>query len=148
VVNDLVPLFFDVDLVIVLTASLLMGSGSPGAAIFAFGQGMLIDVLSAGFLGLFALLYVISFLCLELGARFFDLRSVQGQCILVGLVVCIKELVLVGLLDAFAFEVVLSPSLFFWFGASAFFTGLIAPLIFSMLRSVQIRTAGESKEAA
>jgi rod shape-determining protein MreD len=148
VVNDLVPLFFDIDLVIVITASLLMRSGSAGAAIFAFGQGMLIDLFSAGFLGLFALLYVISYLCLELGARFFDLRSVQGQFILVGLVVLIKELVLVGLLDAFAFEVVLSASLFFWFGVSAVFTGLIAPFIFSILRAVQIRTGGESREAA
>jgi len=147
-VNDLVPLFFDIDLVIVITASLLMRSGSAGAAIFAFGQGMLIDLFSAGFLGLFALLYVISYLCLELGARFFDLRSVQGQFILVGLVVLIKELVLVGLLDAFAFEVVLSASLFFWFGVSAVFTGLIAPFIFSILRAVQIRTGGESREAA
>jgi rod shape-determining protein MreD len=148
VVNDLVPLFFDIDLVIIITASLLMSSGSAGAAIFAFGQGMLIDLLSAGFLGLFALLYVISFLCLELGARFFDLRSVQGQFILVGLVVLIKELVLVGLLDAFAFEVVLSASLFFWFGVSAFSTGLIAPFIFSILKTVQIRTGGESRESA
>ncbi len=147
-VNDLAPLFFDIDLVIAITASLLIRSGSAGAAIFAFGQGMLIDLLSAGFLGLFALLYVISFLCLELGARFFDLRSVQGQFILVGLVVVIKEIVLVGLLDAFAFEVVLSASLFFWFGASAFFTGLIAPLISSILKTVEIRTGGASKEAS
>jgi len=148
VVNEIAPLFFDIDLVIVITASLLMSSGSVGAAIFAFGQGMLIDLLSAGFLGLFALLYIISFLCLELGARFFDLRSVQGQFILVGLVVLFKEVILVGLLDAFAFEVVLSASLLFWFGASAFFTGLIAPLIFSILSYVQTRTAGETKEAA
>ena len=147
-VNDLAPLFFDIDLVIVITASLLIRSGSAGVAIFAFGQGMIIDLLSAGFLGFFALLYVISFLCLELGARFFDLASVQGQFILVGLVVFIKELVLVGLLDAFAFEVVLSASLFFWFGASAFFTGLIAPLISSILKTVEIRTAGASKEAS
>jgi len=148
VVNEVAPLFFDIDLVIVITASLLISSGSAGAAVFAFGQGMLLDLLSAGFLGLFALLYVISFLCLELGARFFDLRSVRGQFLLVGLVVLIKELVLVGLLDAFAFEVVLSASLFFWFAASAVFTGLIAPLIFGILRTIQIWAAGESKEAA
>lgn len=147
-VNDLTPVFFDIDLVVVITASLLIRSGSAGAAIFAFGQGMLIDLLSAGFLGLFALLYVISFLCLELGARFFDLASVQGQFLLVGLVVLVKEIVLVGLLDAFAFEVVLSASLFFWFGASAFFTGLIAPLISSILKIVEIRTGGESREAS
>jgi len=148
VVNDVDPLFFDIDLVIVITASLLMSSGSVGAAIFAFGQGMLIDLFSAGFLGLFALLYVISFLCLELGARFFDLRSGKGQFLLVGLVVFIKEFVLVGLLDAFAFEVVASASLFFWFGASAFLTGLIAPLIFGILKRLYIRTGGEGKEAA
>jgi hypothetical protein len=147
-VNDLAPLFFDIDLVIVITASLLVRSGSAGAAIFAFGQGMFIDLLSAGFLGFFALLYVVSFLCLELGSRFFDLRSVQGQFILVGLVVFIKELVLVGLLDAFAFDVVLSASLFFWFGASAFFTGLIAPLISSILKMIEIRTGGENREAS
>jgi len=148
VVNNLAPLFFDIDLVIVITASLLVRSGSAGAAIFAFGQGMFIDLLSAGFLGVFALLYVVSFLCLELGSRFFDLRSVQGQFILAGLVVFIKELVLVGLLDAFAFEVVLSASLFFWFGASAFFTGLIAPLISSILKMIEIRTGGENREAS
>jgi rod shape-determining protein MreD len=148
VVNDLVPLFFDVDLVIVITASLLIRSGSRGAAIFAFGQGMLIDLLSAGFLGLFALLYVISLLCLELGARFFDLRSTEGQFLLVGLVVFAKGFVLVGLLDVFAFEVALSTSLFFCFGASAFFTGLIAPLVFSILRTVQNRTAANTDETA
>ena len=147
-VNNLAPLFFDIDLVIVITASLLVRSGSAGAAIFAFGQGMFIDLLSAGFLGVFALLYVVSFLCLELGSRLFYLSSVQGQFILAGLVVFIKELVLVGLLDAFAFEVVLSASLFFWFGASAFFTGLIAPVISSILRMIQIRTGGASKEAS
>jgi rod shape-determining protein MreD len=147
VVNDLAPVFFDVDLVVVVTASLLIRSGSAGAAIFAFGQGMLIDLLSAGFLGFFALLYVISFLCLELGARFFDLRSVQGQSLLVGLVVLIKEVVLVGLLDVFAFEVVLSVSLFLWFGASAFFTGLIAPIISSILKRIALRSGAESREA-
>ena len=72
----------------------------------------------------------------------------QGQFILVGLVVLFKEVFLVGLLDVFAFEVVFSASLFFWFGASAFFTGLIAPLIFSILNYLQIRTAGETREAA
>lgn len=146
VVNDLAPVFFDIDLVVVITATLLIRSGSTGAAIFAFGQGMLIDLLSAGFLGFFVLLYVISFLCLELGARFFDLASVQGQFLLVSLVVLIKEIVLVGLLDAFAFEVILSASLFFWFGASAFFTGLIAPLISGILKAVEIRAGGESNE--
>jgi cell shape-determining protein MreD len=108
---------------------------------------VLIDLLSAGFLGFFALLYVISFLCLELGARFFDLRSVQGQFLLVGLVVLVKEVVLVGLLDVFAFEVVLSVSLFLWFGASAFFTGLIAPIISSMLKRIALRSGAESREA-
>jgi rod shape-determining protein MreD len=148
VVNEIAPLFFDIDLVVVITAVILRGSGSAGAAIFAFGQGMFMDLLSAGFLGLFALVYVISFLCLELGARFFDLRSAQGQFILVALVVFLKELFLVGLLDAFAFEVLLSPSLFFWFGVSAFFTGLIAPLFFYMLNYVRIGTAEEAKEPA
>ena len=146
--NEIAPVFFDVDLVIAFTACLLMGSGSAGAAVFAFGQGMIIDVLSAGFLGLFALTYVVAFLCLELGARFFDLRSAQGQFILVGLVVFLKQLFLVGLLDVFAFEVVLSASLFFWFGASALFTGLIAPFIFSILNYVQLKIAGETKGTA
>jgi len=148
VVNEIAPVFFDIDLVVVFTACLLMGSGSAGAAVFAFGQGMIIDVLSAGFLGLFALIYVVAFLCLELGARFFDLRSAQGQFLLVGLVVFLKQLFLVGLLDVFAFEVVLSASLFFWFGASALFTGLIAPLIFGILNILQLRIAGETKETA
>jgi len=148
VVNEIVPVFFDIDLVVVFTACLLMGSGSAGAAVFAFGQGMITDVLSAGFLGLFALIYLVAYLCLELGARFFDLRSAQGQVILVGLVIFLKQLLLVGLLDVFAFEVVFSAPLFFWFGASALFTGLIAPLIFSIFKWLQLRIAGETKETA
>jgi len=147
-VNEIAPVFFDIDLVVVFTACLLMGSGRAGAAVFAFGQGMIIDVLSAGFLGLFALIYVVAFLCLELGARFFDLRSAQGQFLLVGLVVFLKQLFLVGLLDVFAFEVVLSASLFFWFGVSALFTGLIAPLIFSIFNYLQLKMAGETKGTA
>jgi len=147
-VNGIAPVSFDIDLVIVFTACLLMGSGSTGAAVFAFGQGLLIDILSAGFLGLFALIYVVAFLCLELGSRFFDLRSAQGQFLLVSLVVFLKQIFLVGLLDVFAFEVLLSASLFLWFGASALSSGLIAPVLFGILKTLQLRIAGETKETA
>ena len=81
--------FFNVDLVIILIVYLLISYGEMGAGIFAFGQGLLIDIFSGGLLGLFTLLYLIIFLGMKLGSSSFNLLAVRGQIFIISLAVLI-----------------------------------------------------------
>ena len=119
--------FLDVDVVTVITAYLLGRYGQVGAGLFAFAQGLLIDVYSAGLVGLFTLLYLVAFLGMLFGARFFDPKSPKGIFILVALAVLLKEVSLLIILDLFSYEMILSPSVFLYVAASALSSGLIAP---------------------
>jgi rod shape-determining protein MreD len=124
--------FLDIDLVTVMIGYLLIHSGRTGACIYAFFFGMLIDFFAAGVLGLFALLYMLVFLIIEFGSRFFDLRSIKGQMILILLGALAREWCLVGLLHIFSYRVHFSSSLFLEFAVSAGVTALIAPFVFSL----------------
>jgi rod shape-determining protein MreD len=124
--------FLDIDLITVMIGYLLIHWGRIGACIYAFFFGMLIDFFAAGVLGLFALLYMLVFLIIEFGSRFFDLHSIKGQMILVLLGALARELCLVGSLHFFSYQVHLSSSLFLGFAISAGVTALIAPFVFSL----------------
>jgi rod shape-determining protein MreD len=123
--------FLDIDLVTVMIAYVLARWGRVGACIYAFFFGMMIDFFAAGVLGLFALLYMMVFLIIESGSRFFDLYSMKGQMILVLLGTLARELSLMGMLHIFSYQVHLSTSLFLEFVISAGVTALIAPFVFS-----------------
>ena len=126
----IIPGLFDVDIVTILIAYLLVHYRDMGATVFAFGQGLLIDILSAAPLGLFAALYFIIFLSIKFGSRFFDLLSIRGQIIIIILAVLLREFVFVIVLNLFSFEIIVSPSLIFTFVSSAVCSGLAAPLLF------------------
>ncbi len=83
--------FFALDLVTIIIAYLLIYYGTAGAVIFAIGQGFLIDTFSSGLLGLFTLLYLITFLSIKLGSFFFDLYSSRGQIFLIFIAVFLKD---------------------------------------------------------
>jgi cell shape-determining protein MreD len=93
---------------------------------------MLLDFFAAGVLGLFALLYMLVFLMIESGSRFFDLRSIKGQMILVFVGALSREVCLVGLLHTLSYRVHFSSPLFLEFVVSAGVTALIAPFVFSL----------------
>lgn len=124
--------FLDIDLVTVMIAYLLIHSGRMGACIYAFFFGMLMDFFAAGVLGLFALLYMLVFLIIEFGSRFFDLHSIKGQMILILLGSLAKQFCLVGLLHALSYRVHFSSPLLLEFAVSAAVTALIAPFVFSL----------------
>jgi rod shape-determining protein MreD len=126
---------------------LLMYSGTTGACIFAFFLGMLIDFFSAGVLGLFTLVYLLIFLAIELGSRFFDLRSVRGQVILISLGVFMREVFVVGLLDILGYQVHFSSSLFMGFTVSAIITGILAPFIFALFEWLRVILSGRVRES-
>lgn len=135
--SHIVLKFFNIDLVIVITVYLLFFYGEAGAGIFAFGQGLLIDIFSSGVLGLFALLYLIIFLCIKLGSYPFHLLSVRGQIIIISLAVLLKGILFITFLYLFSFEITFSISAFSAFTSSAISTGVIAPLLFYLFNHLK-----------
>jgi hypothetical protein len=133
----------DIDLVSILIACLLAANGNIGAALFAMGQGVLIDIFSAGWPGLSALLYMVVFFSILLGSRFFDLYSSRGLLILVFLTVCVKGLLFTGLVYALSPR----PTAFLALGVSALSTALLAPPIYYTLTSLTGSFAIEADSA-
>ena len=128
--NHITLSFFDVDLVIILLAYLLVSYGETGAGIFAVSQGLLIDIFSVGQVSLFTFLYLILFLAFILGSRLFDLHSRRGQILIVSLAVFSKNILCLTLLRILSLEIVVSFPVFFAFVTSAICSGLIGPFIF------------------
>jgi rod shape-determining protein MreD len=135
--NQIMPGFLDMDLVIVLTAYILIRHGACGAAIFVFVQGILVDLFSAGILGLYTLIYLLAFLSINFGCRFFDLLSPRGQISLIALAVFLKQILFLAAMEAFSLEIILSASVFLSFALSAIVTGLIAPAIFYIFNHIE-----------
>jgi rod shape-determining protein MreD len=128
--NEIMYNYFDVDLVTIIVAYLFVSYGKTGAGFFAFGQGFLIDIFSAGLLGLFTLLYLVVFLGINLGHRFFNLHSPRGLILLISLAVLLKGLLFIVFLDVFSLEIIVSSSSFLSLAVSALWTGLVAPFFF------------------
>ena len=122
----------DVDLVTITTAYLLVFYGDTGAGIFALSLGFLIDIFSAGPLGLFTLFYLAVFLGIKFGSLLFDLLSARGQIILVTLAVLLKEILFVIFLHVFSLEMACSYSNIFTFVSSALISGVSAPIVFHL----------------
>jgi cell shape-determining protein MreD len=140
--------FLDIDLITVMIGYLLIHSGRAGACVYAFFLGMLVDLFAAGVPGLFTFLYVMVFLIIELGSRFFDLQTVKGPMILIFIGALVRQLCLVGLLDVLAYQVHFSSSLFLGFAVSAGVTGLIAPFVFSLLDWIKTAWLGQGRESS
>jgi len=138
--------YFDVDLVIIFIAFLFAFYGDIGAGIFALGQGLLIDIFSAGLLGLFTFLYLIIFIVIRLGSRFFNLRTPKGIIIIISVAVIIKKILFVTLLYLFSLESIFPFSFFVASVSSAICSGLISPFLFYLFKNmdlVLIRIHGE-----
>jgi len=127
---------FNVDLVAIIIAYLLVFYGQTGAGIFAFGQGLLIDTFSVGLPGLFTFLYLIIFLGINIGSRLLDLGSAMGQIIIISLAVLLKEVLFVVFIDLLSLETTVTPYVFLAFSISALFSGLITPFLFAFFNQI------------
>ena len=144
--NHFMPGLIDVDLVTVIMSYLLIRQGSNGAVVFAFVQGIAVDLFSGSVMGFYTFLYLVTFLCLFIGARFFDLLTSKGQIILIFLTVFLKQILLLALLKAFSLEMSLPSSLPLPFALSALLAGLVAPLVFSMFNQMGFAAASDLEE--
>lgn len=124
---------FEVDLLSVTTAYLFAVYGQVPATLFALGQGFFMDLYTGGGKGLFGFLYLVSYAAIHLSARFFHIQNASGQIMIVAQAVLIKKIVFFMALKLIAQGP--SPELSDLWQAvlAALTTGLLTPLVFSML---------------
>ncbi len=128
---------FDLDLLTIITAYLFLVYGQTGAGIFAFGQGLFIDLFSGGLHGLFTFLYLCIFGGIYLGSRFFNLQDPKGQVVLIFLAILLEKIMFFVLLTVFSQEITFSISFLWISGASAIGTALVAPLFFYLFNRLR-----------
>jgi hypothetical protein len=138
----------DIDLVAILIACLLATRGKAAAVVFAMGQGILTDIFSAGWPGLFWFLYMAVFFSMNLGGRFFDPQSMRGCFLLVSSAVFLKDLLFIGMLHTFSLQIGSFSSALLAIAVSAFSTGLLAPAFFYAVRGLSRLPVGETEEGA
>ena len=137
---------FDFDLVTIILTYLLICYGQTGAGLFAFGQGLLIDIYSAGFFGLFTFLYLSVFLGIKFGCLFFEHTSRRGLIFLVSLAVLFKAFIFSVMMKAFSFEITISLDSVLSSIIAASINGIVAPVIFYLLHQCNHFIMGEERE--
>ncbi len=120
----------DFDLLTIVIAYLLLKYGHGAASVYAFGQGLFIDVVSGGPQGFSTLIYLAVFLGLHFGSRFLEFDHPRSQMFLVAIIVLLKEVLLVTLLDLFVPRVIIMKSFPLMILGSMVVTALSVPLLF------------------
>ncbi len=145
VANQIKVVPFEVDLVAIMTAYLLVSHGQVWSGLFAFGQGLLLDCYSAGLVGLFTLLYLTAFLSMSIGSRVFDPNSPRSTILLITIAVLIKGVLFAFLLNAFSLESGFQHSSLVSIALSAIVSGLLAPFVFHLFNHMDRRFGRTSK---
>lgn len=122
---------FDLDLIVLLTGYLFLSFGSIRAAIFAIGQGLLMDIFSSGPMGLSALIYFGVFWSIYLGSLFFNFETAKGQVIIVSSAVLMKWVMWQGARFFLYPHTAFSPSLIYTAAVAIVGTGLITPWLYA-----------------
>lgn len=124
---------FEIDLLLILLVYVFAALGPVRAAIFAFGQGLLIDLFSSGLRGLSVCVYLTVFWGVFWGSRYLNLEDTRGQASTVFLAFFLKQGVFFGLVSVFYEDTVLPENCLLMFILSGVITGLMAPPVFSLL---------------
>jgi len=122
---------FDLDLVVLLTGYLFLSFSSVRAAIFAIGQGLLIDIFSSGPTGLSPLIYFGVFWSIYLGSLFFNFETAKGQVIIVSSAVMMKWAMWQIAHFFLSQHMALTPSLICTAAVAIIGTGLITPWLYA-----------------
>ena len=131
--HSLIEKGIDIDLIIVFTVYFLAtNESSPG--IFAFSQGFLLDIFSGGVMGLFTLLYLLTYFVIRMASHPIDLLSPVGRVAVVLIAVIVKELLMTLFLNIFSLQYIFTADTLVNFCVSAILTGLISMFIFYFLK--------------
>ncbi|HDR14444.1 MAG TPA: hypothetical protein ENN79_02940 [Desulfobacteraceae bacterium] len=145
-VGDIAGDAFIPELPAVLTVYLVICSGPKAAAVFAFSQGLLVDLHSAGLRGLFTGFYFVVFCVAVLSRSFFDIHHAKGQFIITSLAVALGKL-----LFFITVNFVSPNAVFHWSWACqaasmALLTGMISPLVIFVLQVIKRRHVPEGMD--
>ena len=137
---------FDFDFLTIITVYLFLFYGQTLAGIFAFGQGLLMDLFSGGPNGLFAALYMAVFGAIYLGYRLFNLQGFKGQMLLITSVVLLKEALFFAGLSVFSVDAGFSKR-YLWISViSAMATGVMGPVLFHLFEGFRAIPGGWAPE--
>jgi len=120
----------DLDLLTIVIAYLFLFYGQTATVMFAFGQGILIDLFSGGLHGLFTFLYLCVFGGVYVGSQFFNLQHPRGQMIIVAMAVLLKKVMFFMMLTVFYHRLAFSKDFLWVSGFLVIGTGLISPILF------------------
>lgn len=126
------------DFLAILIAFLFMCYGDTPAGVFAFGQGLFMDLFSGGMAGMFGGVYLGAFGVIYLTCRFFHLHRPRGQIVIVSCAVLVKKLIFLLLVTAFSLEIAFLSAYLLESLASAVITGLLAPFFFIFFKRLMI----------
>jgi rod shape-determining protein MreD len=136
------PGFLAVELVAVLTAYLFMHFDRREAALFAFGQGLFMDLWSAGPRGLHGVVYLVVLLVIALGSRFFNMQETKGQMTVLFASVVVQRASFFLLVPLFGTLDLALPTACAAL-SSAIVTGLAAPVVLHGMNRLRAAVAGE-----
>lgn len=124
---------FEIDLLLILLIYAFAALGPVRAAIFAFGQGFLIDLFSSGLRGLSVFAYLTIFWGAYWGSRYLNFGDPRGQASMVFLAFFLKQAVFFGLVGMFYEDLVFPENCLLMCILSGTITGLMAPPVFFFL---------------
>jgi rod shape-determining protein MreD len=127
----------DIDLITISIAYLFLAYGSMRAAVFAFGQGFVVDIYSGGFQGIYTFIYLCIFFIILVGSKSFDINEPKGQFFLVFIAIVFKKIFTLLILWVFLNEnTFVKPSIWV-FASSALITAICAPVIFYLFSRIR-----------
>ncbi|MFC1883545.1 rod shape-determining protein MreD [Thermodesulfobacteriota bacterium] len=136
-VNNLGLGTLDIDLITISAAYLFLAYGSLRTAIFAFGQGFIVDIYSGGLQGIYAFTYLCIFFIILIGSKSFNIKEPKGQFLLVFIAVVFKKIFTLLILWAFLNEITFVKSPIWISGSSALITAIFAPVIFYLFNRLR-----------
>lgn len=128
---------FDIDLVVIITVCLIVFHHETGAGLFAFCQGLLIDIISGGILGLYSLTYVLVYLFIRAISHPIDIFSSDGRFAIIFIAVIFKEMLVLTFLLLFSMESPLWVNDLFMIFLSGLCTSIISLFIFHFLGIIE-----------
>jgi len=126
------------DLIIIMVAYLGIFQSPVTGVLLAFTLGLLMDTLSGGVIGLYALLRIITFILTKLTSKNFYLRGVLPQIILLTVLSVIDGVLMLSILYIFSSINNLWPFILKHLPLQSISTGILSPVIIFLLNKTNL----------
>ena len=132
------------DLTIILTAYIYLHSSSRHAGIFAFVQGLFLDIYSSGFEGLFVFLYLCSLATISVCSKFIHLSNPRGQVFVVGITWLMEKALFLAMVAALGADMDIKGGISSTALIPMLITAMLTPIIFYFLDRLHVLVGGNA----